>query len=183
MTDKEFIEAYPYSIKAWEAQRKPVEYLITGDERMFYDFQVSEYAYWFNLNRNEELYGKIKELEKELALRTEWTNHHKKVSEIDAQKKHDAEAKVKELEVELDKTVLDYNAASESSDRWRSQYFELEEKLAEAVTHLENMLEPQERKCRYDHNRNCQEHSWFGLDGEDCPVSQAFDFIEEIKAE
>lgn len=42
----------------------------------------------------------IEELEKELKLREDWANHHKKVSEIDAQKKHDAEARVKALEEE-----------------------------------------------------------------------------------
>ena len=29
-----------------------------------------------------------------------------------------------------------------------------------------------EEECRYDHNRNCQTHGWFGLDGKDCPVSE-----------
>lgn len=29
-----------------------------------------------------------------------------------------------------------------------------------------------EEECRYDHNRNCQTHGWFGLDGKDCPISE-----------
>lgn len=45
-----------------------------------------------------DLFDACKELENELVLRTEWTNHHKKVSEIDAQKKHDAEAVATEFE-------------------------------------------------------------------------------------
>ena len=34
--------------------------------------------------------------------------------------------------------------------------------------------------CRYDHNRNCQNHSWFGLDGEDCPVDQFRQALKKI---
>lgn len=41
---------------------------------------------------------KIKELEKQLELRTNWTNHHKRVSEIDAQKVHNANKRIEELE-------------------------------------------------------------------------------------
>lgn len=56
------------------------------------------------------------------------------------------------------------------------------EKLKEALAHLEQLLDGSDR-CRYDHNRNCQEHGYFGLDGDDCPIQQAKDFLEENKDE
>ena len=40
---------------------------------------------------------------------------------------------------------------------------------------------PDDDDCRYDHNGNCQEHSFFGLDGNECPVSEFKRKIREIK--
>lgn len=33
-----------------------------------------------------------------------------------------------------------------------------------------------EEDCRFDHNRDCQEHAWFGIDGK-CPVAQSKELI------
>lgn len=54
---------------------------------------------------NEKLKEKderIKELEKELELRTVWVKHHQRVSEIDAQKKYDSESKYQEAVKDID---------------------------------------------------------------------------------
>ena len=40
---------------------------------------------------------------------------------------------------------------------------------------------PDDDDCRYDHNRNCQEHSCFGLDGDECPVSEFKTLIQTLK--
>lgn len=62
------------------------------------------------------------------------------------------------------------------------------EKQVEALNNLMSLskeiicgLYPDEDDCRYDHNRNCQEHGWFGLDGEDCPVSQYKKTLKQIE--
>lgn len=55
-----------------------------------------------------------------------------------------------------------------------SLIYELQEQLKQANVHIGDLLESQEEECRYDHRRNCQEHGWFGLNGEDCPTGQAF---------
>jgi len=38
-------------------------------------------------------------------------------------------------------------------------------------------------ECRYDHHRNCQEHDWFGLNGDACPVSVAKELVAKIELE
>lgn len=37
------------------------------------------------------------------------------------------------------------------------------------------------RSCRFDHNGNCQEHSWFDLENENCPVKELKETLEELK--
>lgn len=53
----------------------------------------------------------------------------------------------------------------------------------ELLESLNDMLEGYEENCRYDHNGNCQEHSWFGLDGNECPVGKARKLVELIENE
>ncbi len=36
-----------------------------------------------------------------------------------------------------------------------------------------------EEPCRYDHNGNCQEHSWFGLNGDKCPIEKTKALIND----
>lgn len=49
-------------------------------------------------------------------------------------------------------------------------------KIAKEVTQSDR-----DEPCRYDHNKNCQEHTWFGLDGEDCPVEKLRKALTEAK--
>jgi hypothetical protein len=61
-------------------------------------------------------------------------------------------------------------------DIWKSWKSEREELMADNKKlreHLKLILAPQEEDCRFDHNGNCQEHSWFGLEDENCPVKEA----------
>jgi hypothetical protein len=72
-------------------------------------------------------------------------------------------------------SLMDAMIESESKE-YRDEFEELKEFAKElievvdlACVCLESIAEDQ---CRYDHNRNCQEHGWFGLDGDDCPVEK-----------
>lgn len=38
-----------------------------------------------------------------------------------------------------------------------------------------------EEPCRFDHNGNCQEHSWFGLEDYNCPVKELDKCLRELK--
>lgn len=53
----------------------------------------------------------------------------------------------------------------------------------ELLTSLKTLLEAYPDDCRYDHHRNCQEHDWFGLNGDDCPVSVAKALVAKIEFE
>lgn len=63
--------------------------------------------------------------------------------------------------------------ARDTVDLWPHQWHLLIDTLAEhgyvivdrATLSLLTDLDP----CQYDHNRDCQAHAVFGLDGDDCP--------------
>lgn len=59
---------------------------------------------------------------------------------------------------------------------------QLKKDLEDGLCHIENLLSSKDRKCRFDHNNNCQEHGWFGINGI-CPVDNAFKFLEKHKKE
>jgi hypothetical protein len=83
-------------------KRKLTKFFQLGGDR--YDFEVRPIVVLDEIDRLR-FQLKKKELEilglnKELELRTNWTNHHKRVSEIDAKKKYEAENKLKLVQEE-----------------------------------------------------------------------------------
>lgn len=72
MRNEALKERYPLSIRAWISQREPRDILVTGDEKLYYDFDVSEYAYWFHEKKSKELEARLNQLNNvELSLANE----------------------------------------------------------------------------------------------------------------
>lgn len=66
--------------------------------------------------------------------------------------------------------------------RQQTKINELKKQLAEAVEHIESGLETHDGSpCRLDHNGNCQEHGWFGLEDGNCPTKLARQFLAKHK--
>lgn len=53
----------------------------------------------------------------------------------------------------------------------------------ELLVSIKEILEGHDDNCRYDHDGDCQEHSWFGLDGDACPVEKAKRLVKKIEDE
>lgn len=51
--------------------------------------------------------------------------------------------------------------------------------VKQALELLERLV--YEDECDYDHNRSCQAHLFFYLDGEDCPNAQALELLRKLK--
>jgi hypothetical protein len=73
-------------------------------------------------------------------------------------------------------------------DLWQKQ---LDEKDAE-IERLKKIIERQKEameilldhvddECRFDHNRNCQNHGYLDLFGEECPVAIARQCLKEVQ--
>lgn len=59
LTKEQWAQAYPMSITAWELENPPSEYLSTGDEKYYVEYDMSKYAYFFHHKMTDDLYEQL----------------------------------------------------------------------------------------------------------------------------